>query len=1215
MAKVNWTKNMLSNLYSTIENGSIEEVEAFVAVTGKGTLPGPDVDKWVDGYSSNPGQAITRICCCSEKLDVLEFLLDQGLKVSTFELEDLFSPARGSGKNVIEYDAARAATLKKLVERIINGGGKIGFSWHEKWPIKIFELYPEDIDFYKLLSKAGLDFRESMYGHEAYDFAFANKYWETAEFLLKKNVKLDGGHETGESGCFTTITGGWETDAVDWIMQKGLDITQFDASASAETVVYALQNGFDIKPRYWGSDGENVWAAAIGWDRPELGDAFIAAGIPLKTVESASCNKASTLTWADKNGIPISSVAPGCNKEVLIEAAKLHIPPSEWHEWNSDTDITTVVPGCKHIGDSLEYDVIKAFLEAGISDGFDASLAVESGRQDIIELYESYGISTVQTAILDGSSYLNDGGDVVIPEGITRIASGAFKNGRIGNLILPDSLEIIETNAFGRCVIESVVVPKGVKQVGKKALAWAKTITLYDNGNLGAAVIRDIVGNYRTRTEYIVKSANTDEIKYKIWAPYRDMNYHLYPLYEDAWGDNASFDFSKIDEGYAKLKSKGDGCGGINDKLMTAINRLRWPIDLDEKTAKKYRSYVTKNALDAVELLAEKDDADRFATVMEIGAINGSSIEDAKQIASKANAVSIRKIIEKLSGSLVDKQENGSEEKPKKLTVPQAVTLVTDALDEGDASKISTLEPIADKVPMADCVELLEHAAASCGEEAIEKLFDLFAPFECLSGPLQVALFSGNVETSKALIAKGADLNGELKMIDEKRTPSSKKSAREKRYSHGLIGRTYRAGGQVACNLAEALTKYDGSILSRSKTSDHDWRGRTKKLVVNEPSNDKAADTLIAISEEKGFKKNLAIKLLWNLISFDGRKTTDACFDAVNSRKIFEAGILDASDIAKLPWSDAVSSASASWGGCSVEALKVVRDFAPEGQFAKCWRPSFAKPNSWSGEYGDLRELLLFIDVLDSDNCSNQPEVLKALTVTGNLDALKKLAKTPGWFTKQRIKKLIDASTEANQIEITAWLLELSEAEKAGQLPQPAPEISSIPVGDTKMSLNAARELFALKNIGSDKVSIKFYKGTEVNVEIPALIGKRRVVSVMDEAFYPWGENDDNSENLLKIESITLPLGMETIGERAFAGLGEQLKVVRVSATVTKIGNEAFAACTKLEKVTIPDSVTEIGEDAFCYCRGLKKVSIPERFKKNRKKIFGDDINAQIDWV
>lgn len=106
MAKVNWTKNMLSNLYSTIENGSIEEVEAFVAVTGKGTLPGPDIDKWVDGYSSNPGQAITRICYYSEKLDVLEFLLDQGLKVSIFKLEDLFSPARGAVGTTTDWTAS-----------------------------------------------------------------------------------------------------------------------------------------------------------------------------------------------------------------------------------------------------------------------------------------------------------------------------------------------------------------------------------------------------------------------------------------------------------------------------------------------------------------------------------------------------------------------------------------------------------------------------------------------------------------------------------------------------------------------------------------------------------------------------------------------------------------------------------------------------------------------------------------------------------------------------------------------------------------------------------------------------------------------------------------------------------------------------------------------------------------------------------------------------
>ena len=556
MAKVNWTKNMLTDLYSTIENGGIEDVEAFVDLTGKGTLPGPDVDKWVDGYSLNPGQAITRTCCCFEKLDVLEFLLDQGLIVSVFTLDDLFRPPRGSGKEVIEYDVDRAETLKRLVERIINSGGKIGSNWDKEWPIKLFELYPDDIDFYEFLNKAGLDFRENMYGHNGYDFAFANKYWETAEFLLKERVKLDGGRETGASGCFTTITEGWGTDAIDWIMQKGLDIAKFDAFAPAETVVYALQNGFNVTPSSWGSDGENIWTAVLGWDRPELGDAFIAAGIPLEAVESASCSKASTLDWAVKNGISIISVAPGCNKEVLIEAARLRIPPSEWHERNFDTDVTIVVPGCKHIGDSLEYDVIKAFLEAGITDGFDASFAIDAGRQDIIELYQSYGISTVQTAVLDGGAYLNDGGDVAIPEGITRIASEAFKDGSIGKLILPESLELIETNAFGRCHIESVVVPKGVKQVGKRALSCAKEITLYDNGNLNRADIFEIVGDYRARTEYIVKSAETDEVIFKVWAPYADLNYHLRPLYEDAWGDNASF-ACKNRRGVCKVKEQG----------------------------------------------------------------------------------------------------------------------------------------------------------------------------------------------------------------------------------------------------------------------------------------------------------------------------------------------------------------------------------------------------------------------------------------------------------------------------------------------------------------------------------------------------------------------------------------------------------------------------------------------------------------------------------
>lgn len=53
-------------------------------------------------------------------------------------------------------------------------------------------------------------------------------------------------------------------------------------------------------------------------------------------------------------------------------------------------------------------------------------------------------------------------------------------------------------------------------------------------------------------------------------------------------------------------------------------------------------------------------------------------------------------------------------------------------------------------------------------------------------------------------------------------------------------------------------------------------------------------------------------------------------------------------------------------------------------------------------------------------------QVLTALVETGKLKELKELSEKPGWFTKQRIKRLIDVASTSNQTELTAWLLELS---------------------------------------------------------------------------------------------------------------------------------------------------------------------------------------------
>ena len=55
---------------------------------------------------------------------------------------------------------------------------------------------------------------------------------------------------------------------------------------------------------------------------------------------------------------------------------------------------------------------------------------------------------------------------------------------------------------------------------------------------------------------------------------------------------------------------------------------------------------------------------------------------------------------------------------------------------------------------------------------------------------------------------------------------------------------------------------------------------------------------------------------------------------------------------------------------------------------------------------------------------------------------------------------------------------------------------------------------------------------------------------------------------------------------------------------ILKIGNNAFAYCSKLTGVMIPESVTEIGERAFSSCRSLTDITIPESVTKIGKFAF-----------
>ena len=76
--------------------------------------------------------------------------------------------------------------------------------------------------------------------------------------------------------------------------------------------------------------------------------------------------------------------------------------------------------------------------------------------------------------------------------------------------------------------------------------------------------------------------------------------------------------------------------------------------------------------------------------------------------------------------------------------------------------------------------------------------------------------------------------------------------------------------------------------------------------------------------------------------------------------------------------------------------------------------------------------------------------------------------------------------------------------------------------------------------------------------------------------------------NNTDMTSVTIPSGVEMIGEGAF--MGSSVKEVAIPHGVYDIGFMAFAGCEQLESVIIPSSVTRIGEDVFHWCDKLSDV-------------------------
>lgn len=196
------------------------------------------------------------------------------------------------------------------------------------------------------------------------------------------------------------------------------------------------------------------------------------------------------------------------------------------------------------------------------------------------------------------------------------IESEAFMDLVIDSVTIPEGMETICQEAFYRGEIKKVSLPKEIYSVEQFAFSRAEEIEIYDTMDLDCGDAYDIevidwdtpeteVPMMCARIDYdynwndhtiTVKSAETDEIKYKVWmgAEGEDQEYQGILMF--GWGHNATFAFKEQDAFFDKLEVE-------ENKLKIAEYRLSYPIDLTEEMKDKYIEFLKEKGCDVDKIL------------------------------------------------------------------------------------------------------------------------------------------------------------------------------------------------------------------------------------------------------------------------------------------------------------------------------------------------------------------------------------------------------------------------------------------------------------------------------------------------------------------------------------------------------------------------------------------------------------------------------------
>ena len=162
-------------------------------------------------------------------------------------------------------------------------------------------------------------------------------------------------------------------------------------------------------------------------------------------------------------------------------------------------------------------------------------------------------------------------------------------------------------------------------------------------------------------------------------------------------------------------------------------------------------------------------------------------------------------------------------------------------------------------------------------------------------------------------------------------------------------------------------------------------------------------------------------------------------------------------------------------------------------------------------------------------------------------------------------------------------LAETDAAEAAATAETNIKGIEKEPASSLTSNNAASPESDFTVKVADNKVTITKYKGAGGEVVIPNTIGGVAVTAIAANAFY---ENDT-------ITSVTLPDGLESIGEYAFYKCSN-IETINFNEGLKTTEKYSFGRCTSLKEIELPDTMIKLGDQVFGHCTSITRVYIPK---------------------